>query len=186
MNKIKAVILAGGAGTRLSPVTAAMPKPLVPIMGKPAVARTLALLRRNGITSALVTLGYMADDMERYFSEHGAEGVSLRIFRESTPLGTAGALPAIADELDDTFIVISADAVCDFNLSAALDFNRAKGVKFMLMKQKATGAISEVSTDIMPATAMRSAAKSAASTARLIISAKKHILPTAPPLPMAL
>ena len=90
MNKIKAVILAGGAGTRLSPVTAAMPKPLVPIMGKPAVARTLALLRRNGITSALVTLGYMADDMERYFSEHGAEGVSLRIFRESTPLGTAG------------------------------------------------------------------------------------------------
>ena len=53
MNKIKAVILAGGAGTRLSPVTAAMPKPLVPIMGKPAVARTLALLRRNGITSAL-------------------------------------------------------------------------------------------------------------------------------------
>lgn len=136
MNKIKAVILAGGAGTRLSPVTAAMPKPLVPIMGKPAVARTLALLRRNGITSALVTLGYMADDMERYFSEHGAEGVSLRIFRESTPLGTAGALPAIADELDDTFIVISADAVCDFNLSAAMDFHRAKRAAATLLTTK--------------------------------------------------
>lgn len=136
MNKIKAVILAGGAGTRLSPVTAAMPKPLVPIMGKPAVARTLALLRRNGITSALVTLGYMADDMERYFSEHGAEGVSLRIFRESTPLGTAGALPAIADELDDTFIVISADAVCDFNLSAAMDFHRAKRATATLLTTK--------------------------------------------------
>lgn len=138
MNKIKAVILAGGAGTRLSPITAGMPKPLVPIMGKPTIARTLSLLRRHGITNALVTLGYMADDMEKYFLVHGGEGVSLRLFREDEPLGTAGALPAIADELDDTFIVMSGDGVCDFNLSAAMDFHLARKARATLLVARST------------------------------------------------
>lgn len=136
MGKIKAVVLAGGAGTRLSPITASMPKPLVPIMGKPAVARTLALLRRNGITSAIITLGYMASDMEKYLSEHGTNGVSLRIYRETEPLGTAGALSAIADELDDTFIVISADAICDLALFEAMEFHRARGALATILVTK--------------------------------------------------
>lgn len=136
MDGIKAVILAGGAGTRLFPITEKMPKPLVPIMGKAAISRILSLLRRNGITSAAITLGCMADEMMKYFALHGGEGVNLRFYPEKKPLGTAGALPKMADVLSDTFVVISGDAVCDFNLREVMDFHIRKGACATLIAAK--------------------------------------------------
>lgn len=127
---VRAVIMAGGAGTRLRPLTDTLPKPLVPVAGKPVIFRIIELLARHGIKDAAITTGYLAEMLEEACGEQYA-GVRLTYFREEKPLGTAGGVKNTQPFLDeggaDEFIVISGDAACETDLVAALNFHRVKG-----------------------------------------------------------
>ena len=94
---MKAILLAGGEGTRLRPLTAKLPKPMVPLFGRPVLEHLLLLLRRHGINQAAVTLGYLPQAVTDYFGDGSAWGMSLTYLTEETPLGTAGAVRAFIE-----------------------------------------------------------------------------------------
>ena len=103
---IHTVIMAGGAGTRLLPLTAACPKPLASLCGAPIMDYTLRLLKRHGLTQADVTLWYRPQDVEKHFGS-GAHGVRLRYVVEDRPVGTAGSVLLAAGDTQDTVLVLS-------------------------------------------------------------------------------
>jgi mannose-1-phosphate guanylyltransferase/phosphomannomutase len=124
---MKAVILAGGKGSRLRPLTCNKPKPMVPLLGKPCMAYTIDLLQRSGIRDIAVTLQYMPDAIRGYFGDGSDHGVNMAYFEETTPLGTAGSVKNAQEFLDETFLVISGDALTDFNLLDAVRYHKEKG-----------------------------------------------------------
>ena len=87
---MKAIIMAGGEGSRLRPLTCACPKPMVPLMDRPVMAYALELLKKHGITSVGVTLQYLPERVTEFFGDGGEFGVEMRYFVEEHPLGTAG------------------------------------------------------------------------------------------------
>jgi len=124
---MKAVVMAGGEGTRLRPLTSNRPKPLVPILNKPCMQHTIELLKRYGITDIVVTLYYLADEIEGYFGDGSELGVNLYYTVEDTPLGTAGSVKKAEEYLkDDTFIIVSGDALTDIDLEKAVGYHREK------------------------------------------------------------
>lgn len=122
---LKAVIMAGGEGTRLRPLTCTMPKPLVPVYGKPAMTHIIDLLARHNIREAAVTTMYMAENISDFYGD-SYDGVKLRYFKEDIPLGTAGSIKNAEKFLDDDFIVISGDCVCDINITDAINYHYSK------------------------------------------------------------
>ncbi len=127
--KYNAVILAGGRGRRLMPMTASIPKPLAPIAGRSAFFRILDLLYAHGVTDCAVTVGYLAEKLMAKRHEH----VKCTFFREETPLGTAGGVKNAESMLCDTFIVISGDALCDFDLTDAVKKHKQSGAKVTIL-----------------------------------------------------
>ncbi len=124
---MKAVVMAGGEGTRLRPLTSSRPKPLVPILNKPCMQHTIELLKRYGITDIVVTLYYLADEIEGYFGDGSELGVNLIYTVEDTPLGTAGSVKKAEEYLkDDTFIIVSGDALTDLDVEKALAYHKEK------------------------------------------------------------
>lgn len=123
---MKAVVMAGGEGSRLRPLTINRPKPMVPLVNKPVLFHILELLKRHGITQVVITLQYMADMVQDYFGDGSAMGMEISYSIEEIPLGTAGSVKNAQKYLDDTFIVISGDAVTDFDLGAIVQYHRAK------------------------------------------------------------
>lgn len=123
---MKAVVMAGGEGSRLRPLTIARPKPMVPLVDKPVMEHIIALLKRHGITDVVVTLQYLATVIQSHFGDGSSFGVSMRYSIEETPLGTAGSVKNAERWLDDTFLLISGDALTDFDLSAIIDVHRRK------------------------------------------------------------
>jgi len=121
---MKAVIMAGGKGTRLRPLTANTPKPMVPLLNRPCMEYTIDLLKRHGITQIAVTLQYLPEVIRNYFGDGSRFGVSLTYFEETTPLGTAGSVKNCAEFLDEPFLVISGDTLTDIDLSAAIRFHQ--------------------------------------------------------------
>jgi mannose-1-phosphate guanylyltransferase/phosphomannomutase len=119
--------MAGGEGTRLRPLTSNQPKPMVPIAGKPCMEHILELVRRHGITEVVTTLAYMPQVIRGYFGEGSHLGVEVDYSVEEVPAGTAGSVKLIEDYLDDTFLVVSGDAVTDMDLGALLRFHRESG-----------------------------------------------------------
>ncbi len=124
---MKAVIMAGGEGSRLRPLTCNRPKPMVPVLNRPMMAYIVELLERHGITDIAVTLQYLPEAVRDYFGSGAEYGVSMRYFVEETPLGTAGSVKNAAPFLDGTFLVISGDALTDFDLGRAIEFHRDRG-----------------------------------------------------------
>jgi len=124
---MKAVVMAGGEGTRLRPLTSNQPKPMVPIVGKPCMEHIVELLKKHGFENVIVTLAFLPQAIRSYFGTGESLGVEIEYSVEETPLGTAGSVGLAADKLDDTFLVISGDALCDIDLSALVDFHREKG-----------------------------------------------------------
>ena len=141
---MKAVILAGGEGTRLRPLTCMLPKPMLPITGKPILAHTLDLLKRNGVTDIAMTLMYMPQLISDYFGNGRNSGVEnfnvdISYFYETSPLGTAGAVKQCeCFYKNENFLVISGDAVCDFDLKEAMleHEKRNADVTLILYKHK--------------------------------------------------
>ena len=123
---MKAVIMAGGKGTRLRPLTCKIPKPMVPIATRPMMEHIINLLRQYSLTDIGVTLFYLPEFIQNYFGNGADYGVSLRYFIEETPLGTAGSIKNAEEFLDETFLVISGDALTDINLEEAIAFHRRK------------------------------------------------------------
>ncbi|HUA09059.1 MAG TPA: sugar phosphate nucleotidyltransferase [Candidatus Acidoferrales bacterium] len=119
---MKAVVMAGGEGSRLRPLTSRRPKPLAPIANKPVMHHIVELLAQHGITEIVATLHYLADEIEAYF------GTSMQYVVEDTPLGTAGAVK-MAEELlgGETFVIISGDAMTDVDLTALIEAHRSAG-----------------------------------------------------------
>ncbi|MFN8671030.1 MAG: sugar phosphate nucleotidyltransferase [Candidatus Sericytochromatia bacterium] len=136
---MKAVLMAGGSGTRLRPLTCSIPKPMVPIVNKPIIGHITDLLRKYDVKDIIVTLHYLPTVIENYLKtgEEFDANVSYSI-EEGAPLGTAGCVKNIEDKLDGTFIVISGDALTDFNLQDALNFHKEKGSKATLVLTRVT------------------------------------------------
>ncbi|WP_157061947.1 sugar phosphate nucleotidyltransferase [Alicyclobacillus ferrooxydans] len=118
--------MAGGKGSRLRPLTSNLPKPMVPLLGRPCMEYIIDLLKRYGITEIAVTVQYLPQAIKNYFGDGSDYGVSLYYFEEETPLGTAGSVKNAEQFLDDTFVVISGDALTDFDLHQAVEFHNAK------------------------------------------------------------
>ncbi|MGH2921804.1 MAG: sugar phosphate nucleotidyltransferase, partial [Gaiellaceae bacterium] len=123
---MKAVVMAGGEGTRLRPLTSNQPKPMVPIVGKPCMEHIIELLRDHGFEDVIVTVAFLPQAIRSYFEDGETLGLSIEYSVEETPLGTAGSVRLAADKLDDTFLVISGDALCDFDLTKLVDFHRKR------------------------------------------------------------
>ncbi|MEM9904951.1 MAG: mannose-1-phosphate guanyltransferase [Cyanobacteria bacterium P01_D01_bin.44] len=131
---MRAVLMAGGSGTRLRPLTCDLPKPMVPILNRPIAEHIVNLLKRHGITEVIATLYYLPDVMRDYFQDGHEFGVQMTYaVEEDQPLGTAGCVKNIADLLTDTFLVISGDSVTDFDLQAAIQFHKERGSKATLV-----------------------------------------------------
>ncbi len=131
---MRAVLMAGGSGTRLRPLTCDLPKPMVPILNRPIAEHIVNLLRRHHITEIIATLHYLPDVMRDYFQDGNEFGVQMTYaVEEDQPLGTAGCVKNIAELLDETFLVISGDSITDFDLTAAIKFHKEKGSKATLV-----------------------------------------------------
>ena len=136
---MKAVIMAGGEGTRLRPLTCDTPKPLVKLCGRPISEYILDLLQEHGCENAVFTLRYLGEKIEKHFESGKYGSIKLDFSYEETSLGTAGCVKKAVncfDITDDCFVVISGDAMCDFNLTAAIDFHKAnKSEATIIVKQ---------------------------------------------------
>ncbi|HWP01045.1 MAG TPA: nucleotidyltransferase family protein [Methylococcus sp.] len=129
---MKAVILAGGQGTRLRPITETIPKPMVTVMGKPIMEHLVSHLARHGFTDLLAILHYRPRIIRDRFGDGSDFGVNLRYTLERKPLGTAGSVRLGAEFLDETFLVIAGDALTDFDLAAFRAFHHDKGAPVSL------------------------------------------------------
>ncbi|MFH2040854.1 MAG: sugar phosphate nucleotidyltransferase [Chloroflexota bacterium] len=120
---MKAVVLAGGKGTRLAPYTQILPKPLMPIGDKPILALLLRQMQRVGIEEVILTVGHMADLLESYFGNGSKFGIRLTYSREIVPLGTAGPLSLLSG-LDETFMVTNGDVLTTLNFIDLIDWHK--------------------------------------------------------------
>jgi mannose-1-phosphate guanylyltransferase / phosphomannomutase len=123
---MKAVVMAGGEGSRLRPLTIRRPKPMVPIAGKPVMEHILNLLKRHGITEVVVTVQYLASNIEDYFGNGSQLGMHITYSREDVPLGTAGSVKNAEDQLTEPFLVISGDALTDYDLTDIIAYHNEK------------------------------------------------------------
>jgi mannose-1-phosphate guanylyltransferase/phosphomannomutase len=124
---MKGIIIAGGAGTRLRPLTYMRPKPLIPVVNRPFLEYQVALLKRHGIDEIIFATNYMADKIEAHFGDGSAFGVRMKYAIEETPLGTAGAIKnaqVVAGQ--DTVVVLNGDILTDFDISAVIQFHQEK------------------------------------------------------------
>jgi len=125
---MKAVIMAGGEGTRLRPLTSLRPKPMVPIVNRPVMEHIVALCHWHGIDDVVATLQFMPQVIQDYFGDGEEWGVSLDYATEDTPMGTAGSVKNAEQLLDsDPFVVISGDSLTDIDLTKLVEFHKAKG-----------------------------------------------------------
>ncbi len=124
---MRAVVMAGGEGTRLRPMTANQPKPLLPVVNRPIMEHVLLLLRRHQITDTVVTVQFLASSVRNYFGDGAELGMSLSYATEEKPLGTAGSVKNAEDALrGEPFLVISGDALTDADLTSLLAFHRER------------------------------------------------------------
>ncbi len=125
---MKAVILAGGKGTRLAPYTTVFPKPLVPLGHRPILDIIVRQLAYYGITDIVLTVGYLAELIQAYFqtANDGMPDVNLTYVKEREPLGTAGSL-SLVDGLDEPFIVMNGDVLTSLNYAEMVDYHKRNG-----------------------------------------------------------
>jgi mannose-1-phosphate guanylyltransferase/phosphomannomutase len=124
---VKAVVMAGGEGTRLRPLTSNQPKPMVPIVGKPCMEHILELVREHGFEDVIVTVAFLPQAIRSYFGNGESLGLDVEYSVEESPLGTAGSVRLASDRLDETFVVISGDALTDVDLDKLVSFHKEKG-----------------------------------------------------------
>ncbi len=133
---MKAIVMAGGEGTRLRPLTCAMPKPMVPLLDRPMLEYTIDHLLRYGISEMAMTLGYQPSVITGYFEEHQPRGAYIEYYIEDVPLGTAGSVKNAAAFVDGTFLILSGDALTDIDLKLAVQSHRQSGAKATIVLKR--------------------------------------------------
>ena len=123
---MKVVIIAGGQGTRIASVNSEIPKAMIPICGKPIIEYEVELAKRYGYTDFLFIIGHLGYQIEDYFGDGSRWGVQIDYFRETKPLGTAGALGLLRDRLTEDFFVFYGDTVMDVDMHRMMGFHRSK------------------------------------------------------------
>ena len=123
---MKAVILAGGKGTRLAPFTKILPKPLIPIGDMPILEVMLRQLKRFGVNEVVLSVGYLAELLRAFFQDGTRLGLNIQYSYEETPLGTAGPL-SLVEGLDDTFLVTNGDVLTNLNIKDLIEYHHSKG-----------------------------------------------------------
>ncbi len=126
-NGLQAVILVGGEGTRLRPLTCNRPKPMLPVINRPFLEHVLEYLKANGISDVILSMGYKSDVIESHFGDGSKFGVNLVYVVESSPLGTAGGVKNVERYISGTCFVFNGDILTDLDLRAMLHAHRAKG-----------------------------------------------------------
>lgn len=131
---MKAVVMAGGEGSRLRPLTLERPKPMLPVVNRPVLGHILHLLKRHGIVDVVITLQYLAAQIQDYFGDGKAFGVNLDYVIEESPLGTAGSVRNALPHLEKgrPFLVISGDALTDFDLTQLTAYHRRQGAQLTM------------------------------------------------------
>jgi mannose-1-phosphate guanylyltransferase / phosphomannomutase len=124
---VKAIVMAGGEGTRLRPLTSNQPKPMVPIVGKPCMEHILELLKTHGLEDVIVTLAFLPQAIRSYFGDGESLGLNISYSVEETPLGTAGSVRLATRREEERVLVISGDALCDVDLTSMLRAHEEKG-----------------------------------------------------------
>jgi len=123
---MKAVILAGGLGTRLQPYTTFLPKPMLPLGEKPLLEHLIDWLRKNGVSSIVLCVSYLRKTIEDYFESGDRFGVSIEYAMANRPLATAGQLKTAEQFINDSFVCVYGDSIFDFNLRRMIDQHKKK------------------------------------------------------------
>jgi NDP-sugar pyrophosphorylase family protein len=148
---MQAVILAGGLGTRLYPLTKTVPKPMVPVGGVPYLEHQLRLLRKQSITDIVLLIGYLGDQIENHFGDGAEFGISIAYSKEESPLGTGGALRQAIDLLADSFLVIYGDSYLPIQYGDVLTtLNASKAAAIVTVYDNSlddTGVINNIALD---------------------------------------
>src|SRR2546421_2944324 len=126
---MQALILAGGEGTRLRPLTSTVPKPVVPLAGRPFITFMIEWLRGHGVDDVILSCGFLADGVRRVLGDGEGLGVRLRYVEEPTPLGTGGALRFAGDLLDERFLMLNGDVLTDIDISAQISQHERTGAR---------------------------------------------------------
>src|SRR5436309_9280702 len=129
---MQAVILVGGQGTRLRPLTATVPKPIVTLVDRPFMAFMLEWLRRHGVTEVIMSCGFLADSVREVLGDGSRYGVALHFIEEPEPRGTAGALKLAEPMLHDRFLMLNGDVLTDIDLGAQIAQHERTGARATL------------------------------------------------------
>ena len=122
---MKVVIMAGGKGTRIQSIASDIPKPMIPINGIPVLEIEICSLKKQGFDDFIITVGHLADCIIDYFGDGSKWNVHIEYYRETTPLGNAGALFKL--NLEDDFLLIIGDALFDIDFNRMISYHRDKG-----------------------------------------------------------
>src|SRR3954453_11880880 len=117
---MQALILAGGEGTRLRPLTTTVPKPVVPLVDRPFIAFMLEWLRSHGVDDVIMSCGFLASGVRNVLGEGQDYGIRIRYVEEPRPMGTGGALKYAEDLLDERFLMLNGDVLTDLDLTAQI------------------------------------------------------------------
>jgi mannose-1-phosphate guanylyltransferase len=129
---MQAVILAGGEGTRLRPLTSTVPKPVVPLVDRPLISYMLEWLKRHGVDDVIMSCGFLASGVRNVLGDGSGLGVRLRFVEEPEPLGTAGALKFAEPMLDEHFLMLNGDVLTDIDLTGQIEQHERTGAKATL------------------------------------------------------
>jgi mannose-1-phosphate guanylyltransferase len=129
---VQALVLAGGEGTRLRPLTSTIPKPVVPLAGRPFIVYMLEWLRSHGVTEVILACGFMADDVRAVLGDGAALGLRLLYVKEPRPLGTGGALKFAENLVQERFLMLNGDVLTDIDLAAQLRQHEMTGARATL------------------------------------------------------
>ncbi len=132
MKNLKAVMMAGGFGTRIQPLTHSIPKPMLPVTNIPMMEHILNKLKDTGITDIVILLYFKPEVIKEYFKDGKEWGVDITYIQPEKDYGTAGAVGSAREYLDTTFMIVSGDVVCDFDFSKIINFHIEKNSKLTI------------------------------------------------------
>ena len=130
---MKTVVMAGGRGTRIAQVNSEVPKPMIPVLGKPILLYETEGLKSQGCTEFIFVIGYKGDVIKNYFGDGRAFGIEIEYFEETEPLGTAGALYYLQKKLTEDFLLVNGDIIFDIDVQRFYDFHRKSGAVATLL-----------------------------------------------------
>jgi len=123
---MKAIILAGGRGSRLYPYTTVLPKPLMPVGDVPILEHLFRNLKKHGITEVMLATGYLGELIESYCGNGSKLGMNITYSRETHPMGTAAPISLMAEKISETFLVMNGDLLCDIDFKELLEYHISK------------------------------------------------------------